>query len=588
MSYSHIAQSHRRHRPGAPTLRAGALLALHSSDDERHDDDFTAAPRALEVVQAELVEHVQETMPEDLVSAVLDAFLDEDGRLVPARQAELSGLQLTDPRRFERAQMLDQLRASAFADSTLTNYGAGVRAWRAWCEKEGVPALPFDPLNVANHLIDYAFVWDEEAEEICRDEDGKAVGAVVVGTIDMRLASLNKAAEFIGLPKPGDNEGVRELMRGLRRTFLTATRYQKRALTHDLLLRCLAATTGRTLAAQRTRTAVLTRARTDITAGQLEKLSWADVALSSEGVRLTLVPAHRYGKARDVFVPNHPTNTDLCLATVLRDLRDISPARGRLFTHASGRPLTRQALHLAVDKASAPAGGWTLLPQLTDRRLAAILRVGAPATPLQQERDSSLLLTGFWGALRRSNLSALNWADLVDHGEDGIEVILRRSKTDQEGNGDSVWAPASDPTSDVPCPAAALRAWKTRVTQALGREPLASEPVFMVLSGGGTIKLTPGGRLKRLSGDGINVIVQGLTIAAGIAEPPKPGERNPYGAHSLRAGFVTQAAMAGMDVTDIMGVTKHKSAQMVMRYIRMARAAKQNGSRRLLGHLMSA
>jgi integrase len=554
-----------------------------AADDDAHERDLTEVGDAVAIVEAELVGDHQQNPPEDLIEAVLDAYL-ENGRLVPAKHATPSALR-GDTRALERARMLDKLRASAFADSTLHNYGYGVTAWRDWCRSEGVPALPFDPLNVATHLIDYAFSWAESSQEVRRDEDGNPVNAVVVGTVDLRLASLNKAAEFLGMPKPGDNEGVRELMRGLRRTFLSAREHQKRALTHDLLLRCLEATTGRTLAAQRVRAALLLRARTSATAGQLESLSWADLTLTAGSVTVELAPAHRHGRSRQVVIAAHPTNPTVCLVETLRALRALSPRLDRLFTHPNGMPLTRQALHLAVHKAAASAGGWVAVPGLRDRELAGLMADGAGSTPLQSARDRALLLTGFWGALRRSNLSALNWSDLVDHGEDGIEVILRKSKTDQEGVGTSVWAPPSEPGSGTPCPATALRRWHTQLTAAMGRAPLPDEPVFVSLTGGGTVRINGRDRAARLSGEGINEVVQRLTVAAGLTAKPKRGDRNPFGAHSLRAGFVTEAPMAGMSIPEIMGVTKHKSPQIVMEYVRLTRAAKHNTSRRLLGQL---
>lgn len=566
-----------------PGLRPGALVALMAVDGG-HQRELTEIGDSVAVVEAELVEDAQPELRGDVIDAVLDAYLD-NGRLVPGKYAEMSGLDVADARRLERARMLDKLRANAFADSTLHNYGYGVLAWRSWCRREGVPALPFDPLHVANHLIDYALSWDEASDQVHRDDDGNVVNAVVIGTIDLRLAALNKAAEFLGMPKPGDNQGVRELMRGLRRTFLSAKTHQKRALTHDLVLRCLEATTGRTLASGRRRAALLVRARTGATAGQLESLSWADVTLSADAVRLQLAPTHRHGRAREVVVASHATNPTLCLVRALRELRAVSVRLDRVFAHAGGTPLTRQALHLTVHTAAEAAGGWVAVPTMSDRELASVVADRGLTTPLQAARDRALLLTGFWGALRRSNLSGLNWADLLDHGEDGIEVVLRKSKTDQEGVGASVWAPLSEDGSGVPCPATALRQWRAQLITALGRSPLPNEPVFASLSGGGTLRLNSQGRLARLPGESINEVVQRLTVASGIAGEPKRGERNPYGAHSLRAGFVTEAAMTGMSIPDIMGVTKHKSPQIVMEYVRLSRESKQNASRRLLGRL---
>jgi site-specific recombinase XerC len=86
-------------------------------------------------------------------------------------------------------------------------------------------------------------------------------------------------------------------------------------------------------------------------------------------------------------------------------------------------------------------------------------------TDLVGLRDRALLLIGFSGAFRRSELVALDVAD-VEVGEDGITVTLRRSKPDQEGPGRKVGIPGS--TSAETCPARALRAWReaTSITKA--------------------------------------------------------------------------------------------------------------------------
>lgn len=604
MAGQQIAQ--RRRTPRHSTSSALALLA-------RGDSGPTALDA--EVIEAELVEGTAQPMFDALsIDAVLDAYLDCDGdghgwRLVPARHAELTALpsDLTASergRRLERARALDEMRAGAWADGTLLSYGGHVRAWQAWCRAEGIPALPFDPEQVANHLIDYAFAWDFESDEWARDRDGGMLPVVSASTVGGRLAALNKAAEFIGLPRPGDNAGVAEVMRGIRRRLLVAPEHRKAALDLKLLTRCLAAVTGATFVSTRNRVAVLLRARTSATAGQLAKLGWADLTLQRGQVVVELAPAHKHGASVEVVVTRH-SNPDLCLVAALHTLRGLSPRLAAVLTHPDGKPLSRQALHLAVSGAT-PAG-WDGLPDLSDRQLAPLLERSAAATPLAAARDRALLLVGFYTALRRSNLSALNWRDMTDHGgEEGWSARIRRSKTDQEGRGRTSWIPQAAPGSHLDCPATALRTWHAQVSAALGRAPHPDEPVFASLTGRGTLKIDKDGRLTRLPGEGINLAVQRLTVAAGLAPAaPKPDRAatqatkpaggtkrrlpepaNKYGAHSLRAGFVTEALRDDkLTIGEVQDVTGHANVEVLMMYRREVNAASQNGSRKLLGKL---
>lgn len=583
----------------------GPVITAATEADAAAD---AAAKVAAEVVEAELVGDVADlpSFNEVSVDHILDSFLNTRGWLVPARLAELTdpGESATEAEhRLNRAKLLDELRASAWADGTLANYGGHVRAWRAWCSDEGISALPFRPDAVANFLLDYAFVFNEQTEDFERDADGGLLPAVTAGSVGNRVAALNLAAGFIGLPRPGDNPGIQELLRGIRRRLGTAPEHRKAALDLDRLNACLAAATGARYTAARTRAAVLARARTGATAGQLASLVWADVTLDAERVTLELAPAHRYGKACSIVIPAHP-NADLCLAHALRQLRKMDVRLGRVFARppvttprrpsagtpqrsagrASGGPMTRQALHHAVDAAATSVGGWEALPGLPDRELARLLDAECPATPLAVARDQALLLSGFWTAGRRSNLSALNWRDITDHGVDGIGVRFRRSKTDQEGHGRTKWLPKAPPGSDKACPATAMCAWREQLTAALGRAPREDEPVFVQLTGAGTLKVHATGRPARLTGEGINDVVQRLVVAAGLTGKPKRGERNPYGAHSLRAGFVTEAFRTDrLSILDVQEVTDHKTVDVLVTYRREVQAPTNNAARRMFG-----
>ena len=170
-------------------------------------------------------------------------------------------------------------------------------------------------------------------------------------------------------------------------------------------------------------------------------------------------------------------------------------------------------------------------------------------------RDRALLLLGFAGALRRSNLAALAVEDLA-FTADGLEVTLRRSKTDQEGAGFKVGVPfGSDPAT---CPVRAVKAW-------LEAAQLTAGPLFREVTRHGHVEAAA------LAGGSIARIVKRSAEAAGLNSATFSG-------HSLRAGLATAAAKAGKSTHAIMRQTGHKSADMVARYVREASLFSDNAA----------
>jgi integrase len=167
-------------------------------------------------------------------------------------------------------------------------------------------------------------------------------------------------------------------------------------------------------------------------------------------------------------------------------------------------------------------------------------------------RDRALLLLGFAGAFRRSELVGLNVDDLT-FTDDGMVVMLRRSKTDQEGQGRKVGIP-SLPTSDA-CPVRAVRAW-------LGASGITEGPVFRSVACGGRLQA------KRLSDNAVAEVVK--------RRLPAGRDAARFAGHSLRAGFVTSAANGGASIKAIMRQTGHRSLETVMRYMREASLFKGN------------
>lgn len=160
-------------------------------------------------------------------------------------------------------------------------------------------------------------------------------------------------------------------------------------------------------------------------------------------------------------------------------------------------------------------------------------------------RDRALLLVGFAGAMRRSELVALDVADLEERDE-GVVALLRTSKTDQEGQGRRVAIPfGRDPET---CPVTALRAW-------LSAGSITEGSVFRAVDRHGRVGT------GRLSDRAVALVVKRAAERAGL-DPAR------YSGHSLRAGFATTAAANGASERAIAAQTGHRSMEVLRRYVR--------------------
>lgn len=173
-------------------------------------------------------------------------------------------------------------------------------------------------------------------------------------------------------------------------------------------------------------------------------------------------------------------------------------------------------------------------------------------------RDRALLLTGFAGGFRRSELAALRVEDL-ESTADGLIVRLTKSKTDQEGQGRLVALPfGSDPLT---CPVRTMRSW-------LDQAGIATGPVFRAIDRYGHLSG------QALHADSIGFLVKRAAGAAGF-------ETADYAGHSLRAGLATQAAMNGASELAIMKQTGHRSLTTVRKYIREGTLFRDNAAAKL-------
>jgi integrase len=169
-----------------------------------------------------------------------------------------------------------------------------------------------------------------------------------------------------------------------------------------------------------------------------------------------------------------------------------------------------------------------------------------------------LLLVGFLGGFRRSELVSLNLEDI--HVEDeGIRIKLRRSKTDPDAVGSEVGVPVGNRAET--CPVLALTAW-------LQTSDIQTGPVFQSLRRGGR----PTGR--GLSGNAVACLIKERAALAGLNPVRLAG-------HSLRSGFCTSAAKAGASEREIARSTGHRSLCILRMYIQAGTIFSENAAKRI-------
>ena len=172
---------------------------------------------------------------------------------------------------------------------------------------------------------------------------------------------------------------------------------------------------------------------------------------------------------------------------------------------------------------------------------------------IKKFRDKSIILVGFGGGFRRTELINIDHEDL-EFVPEGLKITIKRSKTDQFGSGMIKALPYF--TNENYCPVVSLKKW-------LEISKIKSGPIFRRFSKGST--LTD----KRLTDQSVVLLMKEYLNLAGI-------ENKNFAGHSLRSGFATVAAESGADERSIMEMTGHKTTQMVRRYIREANIFKNN------------
>ena len=172
---------------------------------------------------------------------------------------------------------------------------------------------------------------------------------------------------------------------------------------------------------------------------------------------------------------------------------------------------------------------------------------------IKKLRDRSIILIGFSGGFRRNEIVSLDYDDL-DFVPEGLKINLRRSKTDQFGEGFTKALPYFD--NSQYCPVVSLKKWIS---------------ISKITSGALFRRFTKGSKLSknRLTDQTVALLIKEYLQLTGI-------DSKNYSGHSLRSGFATSAAESGVEERSIMAMTGHKSTEMVRRYIKETNLFKNN------------
>ena len=160
---------------------------------------------------------------------------------------------------------------------------------------------------------------------------------------------------------------------------------------------------------------------------------------------------------------------------------------------------------------------------------------------IRKLRDKTIFLVGFSGGFRRSELVSVDYED-IEFVSEGVKIFVKRSKTDQSGEGMTKAIPYFD-NEDL-CPVKNLRLWLTQSN-------------------------ISSGKIFNISDKSVALIIKKYANLAGL-------DSEKYAGHSLRSGFATTTAESGAEERNIMAMTGHKTTQMVRRYIKEANLFKNN------------
>lgn len=274
---------------------------------------------------------------------------------------------------------------------------------------------------------------------------------------------------------------------------------------------------------------------------------WADFASWCEKYRRSSLPA----SADTVAYYLADRSQDLKTSTLKRRLATIAEAHRAAGVESPTKHVQVKYVWAGICREKGVAQGH-MKPTLTRHIREMISHLPDSLLGL---RDRALILLGYAGAMRRSELVGLDVTDLAI-ADEGLVVIIKKSKTDQVGVGRKIGIPFGEHAET--CPVKAIQAW-------LDHSGVDEGPLFRSVNKHGHVMET------RLSDQVVADVVKRSLLAAGKST-------RKYGAHSLRAGLITQAAMAGVSERAIQDQSGHKSLAVMRRYIRDGSLFRENAA----------
>lgn len=533
-------------------------------------------------------------LPTDSTDDAVDpsGFLNEKGWLVPppisTGPVDVDQVDGRLTQYWENLQAASEIAASNRAEKTRQAYGSHVRAFITWCESLGLQPLPAAPEVIAAFLVASSLVFAEDDDGVVkpvRDPDtGGLLPRVSYQYLTTRLAAVDLLHEYAGFARPGQSPKVRAVSQGFARSFGTRAKKGRAAIDLNALSKVVDAVESQWFPALRLLALLWGRAA-GMSAGETLRCTWADVTIAEREVVLRPPIKKSAVHQREYRLPvtgTQPWQNPVWVFTHLRALTNQVPGGAIFVTNLdTGRLLTRQAVESVINNVAGTVGGYAGLPRTPRRTIAEITERAWWNAAAITIRNIAMVTTGWYAALRRSNLVMLNWGDIhID--DDVVTVLLRKSKTDQVGEGRYVYLPRLGDGTER-CPWDALAAWRQAYAASCGvpeRDIPADWPVFPAMAkNGGVARAQRTLRPKRLSGDVVNTVVAEAAVRAGL-----PGaENDTYGAHSLRVGFVTEALRDNkLTIAETQEVTGHKGADMLVRYAREVNAPKDNPTAKMI------
>lgn len=453
----------------------------------------------------------------------------------------------------EVRQLVDRaadLYSRSLEDSTAEAYRRRWIHFANWCQRSRHSALPASVETVMLYMADLVAGDPQPA----------------LATVRGRVSAINRMHAESDLPVPGDDPVMRLMMRGLSRSVPQPPVAQQTAALRIDDLRDILSHLAQPDPVLIRDSALLRLHAQGITTGRLSRLTWQDVTVLGEGIRLDLRPPYHRTPDESVRLKRTKDPSECPVGALLRwrDIAGTDPAQVFSAVDRNGRRHGRQLSTYDLNRVIL-----TRTESLTHGRegidavaVAARLLDQAPNDVL---RDRALLLLGWAGAFRRVEVTRLLWRD-IRQTDQGLVVRLRQSKTDTYHRGVNVGIPAG--RSLLTCPVRATLAWRDRMAEQLGETFDGETPCWPGIGRAGRLNFT-----RPITPEGLTVMIRRRAAAAGLDAH--------FGGRSLRAGFITTASELELPMELIANQSRHANFDNLLRYVRQENLFLRNAANRV-------